>query len=139
MKRTLNVAMLAFLAVPLLAQDAMDIETYKPKSSLVVPAHEVTRAKFPFIDVHAHQRRDMTPEQVDALLAEMDKLNMRVMVNLSGGAGENFRQATETFLTRHPGRFILFANVDLSRIDEPDFAAVATKQLERTSAPAPGG
>ena len=47
----------------------------------------------------------------------------------NGGVGENFRQAAATFLSRHKGRFILFANVDLARIDEPDFATAATKQL----------
>ncbi len=33
----------------------MDFEEYDPPSSLVVPEHRVTRAKFPFIDVHNHQ------------------------------------------------------------------------------------
>ena len=33
----------------------MDFETYNPPSTLVVPEHKVTKAKFPFIDVHNHQ------------------------------------------------------------------------------------
>ena len=33
----------------------MDFETYEPNSTLVVPQHIVTHAKFPFFDVHNHQ------------------------------------------------------------------------------------
>ena len=33
----------------------IDFETYNPPSSLRVPEHVLTRAKFPFIDVHNHQ------------------------------------------------------------------------------------
>src|SRR5688500_19134954 len=33
----------------------MSFEEYDPPSSLVVPEHRVTRAKYPFIDVHSHQ------------------------------------------------------------------------------------
>ena len=130
MNRSLLLAIVILLALPASAQDVMDIETYKPKSTLVVPHHELTRAKYPFIDVHSHQRRDLSPAQVDQIIAEMNAMNMQVMVNLSGGAGESFRQSAETFLSRHEGRFVVFANVDLERIDDPDFAAKATKQLE---------
>ena len=61
----------------------MDFEEYDPPSSLVVPEHRVTRAKFPFIDVHNHQF-GMTSQNLSDLVADMDKLNMQVMVNLSG-------------------------------------------------------
>ncbi|MCU1272585.1 MAG: amidohydrolase family protein, partial [Bryobacterales bacterium] len=50
----------ALLASSILAQ-TMSIEEYEPKSTLVVPQHPVTRAKYPFIDVHNHQW-SLTPE-----------------------------------------------------------------------------
>ena len=43
----------------------------------------VTRARYPFIDVHNHQF-GMPDQDLSELTAEMDKLNMAVMVNLSG-------------------------------------------------------
>jgi hypothetical protein len=61
----------------------MDFEEYDPPSSLVVPEHRVSRAKFPFIDVHNHQF-GMTSQNLAELVADMDKMNMQVMVNLSG-------------------------------------------------------
>ena len=33
----------------------MDMESYNPKSTLVVPEHLIKKAKYPFIDVHNHQ------------------------------------------------------------------------------------
>ena len=61
----------------------MDFEAYDPPSTLVVPENDLRRAKFPFIDVHNHQWQMETQDLV-ALAADMDSLNMAVMVNLSG-------------------------------------------------------
>jgi len=56
---------------------------YDPPSTLVVPGHPVTRAKYPFIDVHSHQF-DLDEPAVRAIVAAMDEMNMGVLVNLSG-------------------------------------------------------
>ncbi len=109
---------------------AMSFEEYEPKSTLVVPQTPVTRAKFPFIDVHSHQRRTATEEAVNTLITEMDKLNMAVMVNLSGGSGAELRQGIENLKGRHPQRFVVFANVDLREIDSSGFGERAARQLE---------
>lgn len=61
----------------------IDFEKYNPKPTLAVPVHIVSKAKFPFIDVHNHQW-DMPGQDLNALLRSMDSLNMRVLVNLSG-------------------------------------------------------
>ena len=69
----------------------MDFEKYNPPSTLVVPEHKVTKAKFPFIDVHNHQF-GMPDMDLGTLIREMDKLNMKVMVNLSGESGEQAKK-----------------------------------------------
>ena len=61
----------------------MDFEDYNPKSTLVVPQHPVTKARYPFIDVHSHQW-NLTIDAINRLESEMDQLNMGIMVNLSG-------------------------------------------------------
>lgn len=91
----LAVAVPGLLAqTPAPPEPVLSFEDYEPRSTLVVPEHPVTRARFPFVDVHNHQEEapEMTPEQVDALVKKMDALNMAVMVNLSGGSGELFRK-----------------------------------------------
>lgn len=113
------------LAAPALPQ--MTVEEYEPKSSLVVPGHPLTRARFPFVDVHNHQNNN---PNLDQLVAEMDKLNLRVMVQLSGGYGERLAKNVKHLKARHPDRFVVFANLDFSNIDAPDYGRRAAAQLE---------
>ena len=125
--RTLS---LAFLLLASLAAQTMSIEEYDPKSTLVVPEHPVKRAKYPFIDVHNHQY-GLTPERVDRLVADMDSINLRIMVNLSGGYGERLKENVAILKTRYKDRFVVFANMDFSSIDDPDYPQKVANQLEQ--------
>ncbi len=107
----------------------MTFEEYEPKSTLVVPEHPRTKAKYPFIDVHNHQRRDLSAADVQKLVADMDRIGLSVMVNLSGGSGANLQQGLQTLKGAYPKRFVAFANVDFRAIDEPDFGRNAARQL----------
>jgi len=130
------VLLLAPLLTPLLqemlqAQQTMSTEEYDPKSTLVVPEHPLTRAKFPLIDVHNHQRGNMGAAQLDKLLTDMDALNMRVMVNLSGGSGERLQQTVQAMKGRAPERFVVFANISFDGIDQPGYSQRTAAQLEQ--------
>ncbi|REJ76614.1 MAG: amidohydrolase [Acidobacteria bacterium] len=110
----------------------MSFEEYEPRSTLVVPENPRTRAAFPFVDVHAHQYRLLQqPEgRVDELLAEMDAMNMRVMVNLSGGSGERLEEMIER-TRKANGRIVHFANISFDGIDDPEWGERTAAQLER--------
>lgn len=112
----------------------MDFESYDPPSTLVVPEHKLTRAKFPFIDVHNHQANMPSPQALEALITEMEKLNMAVMVNLSGrgfGAGlDHIGKSLETIKKYYPKRFVVFTNIDFGGIDDPEWQARMVKRLE---------
>ncbi|NAS29998.1 amidohydrolase family protein [Flavobacteriaceae bacterium R38] len=112
---------------------SLDFEDYDPPSTLVVPGKEIKRAKFPFIDVHNHQYR-MPTQDLNELTREMDKLNMAVMVNLSGrgrGSEAHLKGAINNVKTNKPNRFIVFTNIDLNGIDDPDWTARTVRQIER--------
>lgn len=49
----------------------MNIKEYNPKLTLVVPKRPVRRAKSPFIDVHNHQRLNLSANNLDKLVKEM--------------------------------------------------------------------
>ena len=83
MIRALTICALSILPLATLAQEMPPFHEYDPPSTLVVPENPTTRAKYPFIDVHNHQFR-MAEQDLSELTDEMDKLNMAVMVNLSG-------------------------------------------------------
>jgi predicted TIM-barrel fold metal-dependent hydrolase len=128
--RSLSLAWFAAACAVLVAQQTMSIEEYEPKSTLVVPEHPVQRARFPFIDVHNHQRAN-SPERVDKLVRDMDALNMRVMVNLSGGYGDALERNVKAMKGRYPDRFVVFANLSFAGVDDPDYGARTAAQLER--------
>ena len=115
---------------PLPAQDVTVVD-YEPRNTLVVPENLLTRAKFPFVDIHGHQRASrMSPADVDRLVAQMDELNMAVMVNLSGGSGFSLAEGFENMAGRHPGRFVFFANTNFFGVGEPGWGEEAAAQLE---------
>ncbi len=121
---------LFFASLPLLLHaQTMTVEEYEPKSTLVVPQHTVTRAKFPFIDVHNHQWPNMTSGAVDTLVQEMDKLNLAVMVNLSGGTGETLQKVIANMKRRYPKRFVIFANLSYDDVNHPDYGKRAAARL----------
>jgi uncharacterized protein len=112
-------------------------EEYEPKSTLVTPQHPLKRSKFPFIDVHNHQWEMDSQEKVAKLVEGMNKLNMGLLVNLSGrgwGADEAKSNATlynqiELTQKAFPNRFAIFTNVDFSKIDEAGWTEKAVAKL----------
>jgi predicted TIM-barrel fold metal-dependent hydrolase len=111
------------------SQQTLTIEEYDPKSTLVVPEHKLDRAKFPFVDIHSHHWNP-TPAEVDRLVKEMDSINLQVMVNLSGQTGTALKRTVDVMKGRYPKRFVVFANMDYSDLDKPDFSELVTKRLE---------
>ena len=109
--------------------EKMDFEKYNPKSTLVVPEHKIIKAKFPFIDVHNHQF-SMPSMDLSTLTKEMDKMNMAVMVNLSGESGNRIVQSVKNIKDHFPKRFIVFANIEFNGIGEEGWTEKAAKQLE---------
>jgi uncharacterized protein len=131
MKQFTTSYLFLFFFVTACAQTSSDIgfEKYEPKSTLVVPEHKPSRAKFPFIDVHNHQF-DMPTANLQKLVTEMDKLNMAVMVNLSGESGNKIKRSVHNIKANHPSRFIVFANVNFSGVGEAGWGENAARQLE---------
>jgi predicted TIM-barrel fold metal-dependent hydrolase len=128
-----STALLLLLPVTAVAQTPMTFEEYDPPSTLVVPAHPLTRAKFPFIDVHSHLfgADTMSAATVDRIVREMDALNLRTIVNLSGGSGDRLVAGHKNLNGRYPNRFITFANISFDGIDDPNYGARTAAQLER--------
>lgn len=111
----------------------MSIEDFDPKSTLRVPEHKPTRAKFPFIDVHTHHR-DVTPARLDQLVKDMDSLNMGLMINspVRGGHGKWVADAAAASKAHSPARFRVMTNMDRAQhqSQDPDYGARAAAQLE---------
>ena len=138
--------------IPLFAQneESISFEDYDPPSTLIVAEHTTTHSKFPLIDVHNHQWN--IPEQdLEELLAEMDKLNMAVMVNLSGksfrrtakGFGHQgvdyLKQSVDRIQNEATGRIVTFTNIDFSEMGKEDWIENTLKELETDAGNGAGG
>lgn len=131
--RTLFLYLLIFLSTSVLAQENkvdlhLDFESYDPPSTLVVPEHLISRAKFPFIDVHSHQWR-MADQDLSELVKQMDAMNMGIMVNLSGRGGDRLKAMMDNVNAHYPERFAIFTNINFNNIDEPGWTEKSTEQL----------
>jgi predicted TIM-barrel fold metal-dependent hydrolase len=96
------------------------IVDYRPRSTVVATAHLVPKAKFPVVDIHNHT--GVNADNMAQLITDMDALNLRVMVNLSGGSGDRLRQSVQ-FIRDSPykDRFRLFANVNWNGAGTPEW------------------
>ncbi|GMR11999.1 MAG: hypothetical protein BMS9Abin29_0186 [Gemmatimonadota bacterium] len=131
LKRGTMALSIVILGLPLGAgaQD-MSLQDYHPRSTLVVSGEAVTRARFPFIDVHGHQDGRQSAESLATLIGEMDQINLAVMVNLSGGSGDRLKGTIRNMEGAYPGRFVMFANVDFDGIGGARWTERATAQFE---------
>src|SRR5258705_5888518 len=110
------------------SQRVPTIEEYNPKSTLVTKEHKPERAKFPFIDIHSHHWNP-TPEHVDQLVREMDTINLRVLVNLSGGTGGEAKKTVASMKSPDSDRFV--------EVSDPSYDAIHTPRDRQRAAERP--
>ena len=114
------------------AAQEMSLQDYSPRSTLVVNESRRPRAKYPVIDIHSHQRTPLAPDRWEAIVSEMDDLNLQVLVNLSGGSGLKLKEGIAAVRSsQHSNRMVFFANIDFSGGVHQGFGLKAAKRLEK--------
>ena len=110
------------------------LKDYDPQPMLHVPVHAVARAKFPVIDVHNHvnDAGGIHGEGVppDELVKMMDATNVKKIVILTGMWGEKLQGVLDKMVKAYPERFMVFAQIDYSKIDDANFGAEMVQQLD---------
>lgn len=108
---------------------------FEPKSMLHVKATTVQRSRFPVIDIHTHvspRRRGQKPRIPPAdLVKTMDAVNVRTMVNVTGGTGEDLVATIESFDRAFPKRFVSMTEPAWSRASEPGYAAWQAEEIAK--------
>lgn len=122
--------------------EALALRDYEPKSMLHVPETRVARARFPCIDFHTHLswvegrltggklHQAATPAEV---LPVMERKNIRVMLNLTGGYGPLLEEAIGYWQRPHPQRFLVFTEPWYGKIAEPGYPQFQAEQVERAA------
>jgi predicted TIM-barrel fold metal-dependent hydrolase len=109
----------------------LPIEDYLPRAALVVPTHDVTRARFPAIDAHNHLGRWLadTFPSLDETLGVMDACNIRAVVNLDGMWGDELEANLDRYDRAMPGRFATFAQCEWTLVERDNFGELLATQL----------
>jgi uncharacterized protein len=109
------------------------LKDFQPQSMLHAPVHHIERAKFYVIDVHnhvndaLHLEDPLPPERVVEI---MDKTNVKTVVILTGMWGDKLQHVLDAMAKPYPGRFIVFTQMDWSKIDDPNFSKEMIAQLD---------
>jgi predicted TIM-barrel fold metal-dependent hydrolase len=109
------------------------LRDFHPKSKLHAQEHLVERAKFPVFDVHQHVNDAMGIEDhmpPAELVARMDKLNIKTIIILTGMWGDKLQHVIDEMVKPYPGRFLVFTQIDWSKIDDPNFSSEMVQQLD---------
>jgi predicted TIM-barrel fold metal-dependent hydrolase len=76
---------------------APSILDYRPRSTLVTPAHLVPRAKYPVIDFHGHLFSQLSStESVNALAPSLDSIGVRLIIAADGVSGDRLKNTMVT-------------------------------------------
>jgi len=110
------------------------LRDWDPTSMVHLPAHKVSRAKFYVIDVHNHvdDAQHVNDEEVPPaeVVKGMDLANVRKVVILTGMWGEKLQVVLDKMVKPYPGRFIVFTQMDWSKIDDANFSQEMVAQLD---------
>ena len=122
----------------------LPLSEYEPKSMLKVAESKVPRARFPVIDIHTHlsfssslestlsgkEEKASFPGKPQELLEVMDRRNIRMMVNLTGGSGKTLDQVLQYFKA-YPDRFVSFTEPAWVRAADPGYPKFQAEELGR--------
>jgi predicted TIM-barrel fold metal-dependent hydrolase len=109
------------------------LKDFKPTTMMHASVHEVPKAKFYVIDVHNHVNdaaridEHIPPQRA---LEAMDNTNVKTVVILTGMWGDKLQGVLDEMVKAYPGRFMVFAQYDWSKIDDPNFSKEMIAQLD---------
>src|SRR6185312_14572672 len=82
------------------------LKDYRPKSLYKIPITEVSKAKFPVIDMHSHPY-EKSPEEIAERVRNMDAVGIEKTIILTGATGKKFEDIYRKYAV-YPNRFDLW-------------------------------
>ena len=109
------------------------LKDFQPVSMLHAPVHSVDRAKYYVIDVHNHVNDALGIDEhipPGRVIEIMNNTNVKTVVILTGMWGDKLQKVIDEMVKPYPGRFMVFAQIDWSKIDDPNFGQEMVAQLD---------
>ncbi len=110
----------------------LKLKDWEPRSMLVVKQTQIPKPAYPAIDVHNHLgggKETLTKERVQQYLQAMDDAGVQTVVNLDGGWEDRLKETIAALDAAHPGRFLTYALIDFSGLDDPNWSAREVNRL----------
>ena len=122
----------------------LQLADFQPRSMLHVPETKVPRSRYPAIDIHTHlsfsaksahgvgigeEMKYLAP--AEDLLPLMDRKNIRIMVNLTGGVGKGLDESIRKYQKPYPERFITFTEPWWDRTNQPGYSKFQSDEIVR--------
>jgi predicted TIM-barrel fold metal-dependent hydrolase len=105
------------------------LKDYRPRSIYKIPVTQVSKAKYPIIDMHSHPYAK-TDAEITTWLRNMDEANIEKTMILTMATGKEFDDIHAKY-SKHSARFELWCGFDFTGYKQPGFGAAAVKELER--------
>ncbi len=117
---------------------SLPLTEFEPKSMLHVRETRVAQAKFPVVDIHTHvsprpgsKRPSVPPADI---VAAMDSVNLRTMVNLTGGSGDDLATTIKNYDRAFPRRFLTMTEPTWTRASESGYASWQGDEIAKAKA-----
>ncbi|MCS7315380.1 MAG: amidohydrolase family protein [Bryobacterales bacterium] len=116
------------------------LSDFEPRSMLRVKQTRVERARFPVIDFHTHlswspglgkEGGPEFPARPEEILPVMQRKNVRMMVNLTGGRGPVLEEVLRVWHKPHPDKFLVFTEPWWNRVADPAYPKLQADEIER--------
>jgi len=122
----------------------LQLAEFQPRSMLHVPETKVPRSRYPVIDIHTHLSFAAKSANgvgigeavkylttAEGALPLMDRKNIRIMVNLTGGVGKGLDETIGKFQKPHLDRFVIFTEPWWERTNQPGYSQFQADEIAR--------
>jgi len=107
----------------------LPLNNYRPKNIYNVPHTNITKAKFPVIDIHSHPYAQ-SKKELKTWVKNMDDAGIQKTILLTYAHGSKF-DSLVNFYSDYPERFELWCGFDYTNYEKPGYGPTAVKELER--------
>lgn len=116
-------------AVPNEGPEQLLLKDWQPESVYRVPVTKIEKAKYPVIDLHAHDY-SLTREEVAKRVQIMDEVGVDKSVVFTNATGEKF-DSIYALYSGYPDRFLVYCGFDFSDYPREGWTEKAIKELRR--------
>lgn len=131
------VSLLALLSMAAIVTPAQEpakaekilLKDYRPVSMYKIPRTKVPKARYPAIDMHAHDYAKADAD-VAQWVKTLDAVGIEKVIVMTGATGQKFDELVAKY-KKYPERFQVWCGLDLTGYDKPGFGPAAVAELER--------